>query len=95
MKKIITTVFLLGAAFYGQSQIAPSWVRYSAPADYQNYDYQDVSVGVDSLGNVYTGASASDTVGGHDQAMLVKHNAAGIQQWIKFYDNNDPATYKN
>lgn len=79
----ILSTFLL-AALGASAQVSPSWVRFPAPSNYQNYDAYDVSVGTDSLGNIYTAASSSDTIANAEQAMLVKYNAAGTRQWIKF-----------
>lgn len=78
----LSTFFL--AAFAATAQVAPSWVRFPAPSNYQNYDAFDVSAGTDTLGNIYTAASASDTTANAAQTMLVKYNAAGTRQWIKY-----------
>jgi len=69
------------------AQTAPAWVQFAGPAEYANYDTREVCVGVDTAGNVYTAASAYDTVNNLDKSVLVKYNSAGVQQWIKFYDN--------
>jgi len=92
MKKIFTTITLLASSLYVAAQ-APAWVKYSGPSNYANYDVTEVSVGTDSLGNVYTGASMADTVNNLNKSMLVKYNSTGVKQWIKTYDFNDPASY--
>ena len=89
MKKTITLLLISALINALNAQTAPSWVKYSGPADYANYDVQEVSTGTDSMGNIYTAASMSDTVNDLSKAMLVKYNPAGVQQWIQYYDNND------
>ena len=89
MKKAITlfSLSLLMAGVFAQT--SPAWVKYSGPSDYANYDVREVSTATDTLGNVYTAASMSDTLNNLSKAMLVKYNPAGVQQWIQYYDNND------
>jgi hypothetical protein len=95
MKKTITTIILLAFAIFGFAQTNPSWVRFSAPSNYQNYNATEVSVGVDTIGNVYTAASVWDSLANTDIAMLVKYSPSGTELWKKFYDNNDAASYYN
>ena len=89
MKKTITILLLSTFISALSAQTAPAWVKYSGPADYQNYDVQEVSTATDSAGNIYTAASMADTVNTLSKIMLVKYNAAGVQQWIQYYDNAD------
>ncbi len=93
MKKTITFSLLLFAALQNKAQITPSWVKFTGPSNYQNYDVKEVSTGVDSLGNIYTAASASDTINNLSKGMLVKYNPSGIQQWIQYYDDISTVGY--
>lgn len=90
MKTIITSLLLITIMSIAQGQIAPSWVRYSTPSNYQNYDAKEVSTGTDTVGNIYTAASMMDTVNNLYKAMLVKYNSGGTEKWKVFFDNNDP-----
>ena len=87
MKKIITSIALTVTVFCAKAQIAPTWANYVNYYNTQNYDVVNASTGVDSVGNVYTAASVYDTtvVNNKEKIMLVKYNAAGVQQWIKYY----------
>ncbi len=89
-QNMTTLLFFLSLSFtnFLNAQISPAWVKFSTPSNYANYDVKEVALGVDTLGNVYTAASMNDTLNNLDKAVLVKHNSAGVQQWIKFYDNN-------
>lgn len=84
MKTTFIFSTLLLAALSASAQVSPSWLRFPAPSNYQNYDAYDVSAGTDTLGNIYVAASSLDTIANAEQAMLVKYNAAGTRQWIKF-----------
>lgn len=90
MKKTITMLLLAVFVSGVNAQTAPAWVKFSGPSNYQNYDAQDVHTATDTFGNIYTAASMSDTANNLSKAMLVKYNAAGVQQWVQYYDNNDP-----
>ncbi len=95
MKKIITTALSLVITALASAQVAPTWIKFSAPSNYQNYNAKDVSVGMDTVGNIYTAASVWDSITDHYQAMTVKHSPLGIELWKKFYDNNDVSNNNN
>src|ERR1700754_830368 len=92
MKKIKLSAFLTVLSCYSIAQTPPAWVNFAAPANYANYDVEEVSTGVDTLGNVYTAASVIDTVANQDQAMIVKYNSSGVQQWKNTFN---PASNPN
>ncbi len=89
MKKITTTFALLLAFLVNNAQTAPTWAKYVNYYNVQNYDVINVSTGVDTLGNVYTAASIYDStaLNNKEKIMLVKYDALGVQQWIKYYVN--------
>lgn len=93
MKKTITLSLLLLAALQHKAQITPSWVKFTGPSNYANYDVKEVTTGVDSLGNIYTAASALDTINSLNKGMLVKYNPSGVQQWIQYYDDISTAGF--
>jgi hypothetical protein len=92
MKKIVLLFITLALknVFYGQN---PSWIKFSGPSNYQNFDVNEVSVGTDTLGNIYTAASMRDTVNNLEKSMLVKYDQNGVQQWINYYGYN--STFAN
>ncbi len=89
MKKITVTFVLLFAFLCNKSQTAPAWAKYVNYYNEQNYDVINISTGSDSLGNIYTVASIFDSTAANNKAkiMLVKYDALGAQQWIKYYVN--------
>lgn len=93
MKTTVIFSTLILSALTAAAQVAPSWVRLPAPSNYQNYDAYDVSAGTDTLGNIYTAASVTDTLGNFYKTMLVKHNSAGTQQWIKYVGSSTADAY--
>ena len=89
MKKITTTFMLLLAFLVNNAQNAPAWAKYVNYYNVQNYDVINVSTGVDTVGNIYTAASIYDSTAANnkEKIMLVKYDALGVQQWIKYYVN--------
>jgi hypothetical protein len=82
--------FILSLVFgnFIQAQTTPAWIDFVSAADYQNYDVQEVSVGLDSVGNIYIAGSMHDTVANQDNMLLVKYNSSGVQQWMRTFDNS-------
>lgn len=86
-KVLAVLLMCLSAGSELKAQTSPAWVQFAGPASYGNYDVREVCIGVDTIGNVYTAASAYDSTNNQYKSVLVKYNNAGTQQWIKFYDN--------
>lgn len=83
------SLFILSLLLHttAKAQTAPAWVQFGSPADYANYDVQEVAVGLDTVGNVYTSGTMYDTINNLTRIVLMKYNSTGALQWSSSYDN--------
>ncbi|MEI6950213.1 SBBP repeat-containing protein [Paraflavisolibacter sp. H34] len=88
-RKLLFLVFLLSFSSFLHAQVVPHWVqRFNGAgngADLAN------DIAVDAAGNVYVTGSSSVSVSTRDYA-TIKYNAAGVQQWVKFYNGTGNAS---
>ncbi len=72
---------------YNNSGVQQWVARYSSPGYGNDFPY---SIAVDDLGNVYVTGTSYDSTTFYD-FVTVKYNSAGIEQWVKRFD--DPGLY--
>jgi len=97
MKKIILFLFLISSPPFLFSQPTQSWVaRYDSPTHFQD---NPIAMTIDGAGNTYIVGTSELAITSPPylypiDAVIIKYNSSGAQQWAAVY-SNIPGSYKN